>query len=200
MKKLSVFLFGLILVLTAAGSASALSFTDTQSLNVALGEGPFAQYLWGDSITYQHNTPSDFEVPYDIVNSASLEISGYWIDGNNDSVEVSGEIVGNLVEGGSLGYSFNWSTWSWNMDDNPSVSTFDIASSFGIWTTGSPLDVTITANGDWLDGQLFLSTSTFTLDYDNAGPAPVPEPATMLLLGTGLAGMAAVRRRNARKA
>lgn len=41
--------------------------------------------------------------------------------------------------------------------------------------------------------QLFSSGGTFSIKYDTA--TPVPEPATMLLFGTGLAGLAAVARR-----
>ena len=41
----------------------------------------------------------------------------------------------------------------------------------------------------------------FFLTPGEKGPvAPVPEPATMLLFGSGLAGVAAIRRRRARSA
>ena len=84
----------MIFVLIAAGNVGAISFTDTQAFNSVIGEGPLAQFVFGNSITYQHNAPSDFEVPFDSVTSAALKISGYWINDANDTVEVSGSTIG----------------------------------------------------------------------------------------------------------
>ncbi|MBL0716811.1 MAG: PEP-CTERM sorting domain-containing protein [Desulfosarcina sp.] len=50
--------------------------------------------------------------------------------------------------------------------------------------------------------RLHLISSTFSLDYDNAtdpGAAPVPEPATILLMGAGLLGLAGVIRKRLNK-
>lgn len=54
----------------------------------------------------------------------------------------------------------------------------------------SKLGVTITSMG----GDFYLDYSRLTAQGEN-GPAPVPEPSTMLLFGTGLAGLASVARR-----
>jgi hypothetical protein len=126
-----------------------------------------------------------------VVNSATLSISAYWVNDNNDSIEVNGTVVGHLIEGGDYGWEFTgWKCFVPNFEfvDSPNVTTLDISSVFSSWGNGNPLAVTITANGSCGDYKLMLGSSTFALDYDN-GTAPVPEPSTFLLLGSGLIGM-----------
>ena len=60
------------------------------------------------------------------------------------------------------------------INDNPSITNLNISGVFTSWESGAPLSVTITADGGFGDGSLELSSSTFTLDYDN-GEAPAPE-------------------------
>ena len=58
------------------------------------------------------------------------------------------------------------------------------------WNSGDSLDVTISAIGSWDDGQLDLASSTIiTNDYTDTAVS-FSEPATMLLFGFGLIGLA----------
>ena len=95
MKKLFVSFGAVGLLLGIVGTASAILFNDTKSLGVTLAEGPTAGMLYPTSYSYSHDTPADFGVPHGNVNSATLTISGYWIDGNDDEVEVEGTAMRN---------------------------------------------------------------------------------------------------------
>lgn len=162
---------GIIMAWTVTG---ANAFTDYKFLN---------EVLTGyDTTSWNHATPTDFEVPYDVVNSATLTINAFSADGAN-TVYAEGNIIGQL----------NGGFWSW------SSTPFDIKEIFASWDNGNLLNVSVKAS----DMYLYLKDSIFNLDYVNGFPdggdnnAPVPEPATLFLLGSGLSGLAYLgRRRN----
>jgi len=149
-------------------------------------EGPFVKLLPGGSVSYFHNTPSDFEVPFDEVSSASLEISGYYID-EGDSVQVNNRFQGELNEGGK----FYWKLFHGFIDD-PVNTFFDISAAFEVWDSGSKLDVSVSnPDNSWsldsfADGFFKLESSVFTLEYTNRVAAHTPEGSTFVLLGIGL--------------
>jgi len=150
------------------------TYSDPQDLDKWLfGTGT---YEWAHPIT------SDFSIPPDTLESATLTITAWYVDGNNDKITVQGTYEAKLED--AIWYYGGWSS-----------SSFDIGSVFTTWGSGDSLNVSLNYDQTSWPYKLYLDESVLCLNYKDGTPTPTPEPGTLLLLGLTLAGLAAVRRR-----
>ncbi len=129
-----------------------------------------------------------------------LTFDGTFINGSGDVT-----ITGNF-------FTFPTPPGALSLDDSPFLTFLDqTISSGGVALSGDVFTVTIDAaatpgvyagvfsafyNGATLDLE---SLQEFSVTVQGVGPNPIPEPATMILLGTGLAGIVARARRRRSK-
>jgi PEP-CTERM motif-containing protein len=144
---------------------------------INLTQNPFDIGL--SSYNYAHTLPADLSVPPSEIIKATWVLKGNWIDADDTSNVVAFESQIGFFLTGQCG-------WDWTVIDLTMENLWNQAD--------GQLDTTI---GSLDDCYAEIHNACLFLDYENRDPnAPnVPEPITMLLFGTGIAGLTVIRRK-----
>ncbi len=148
--------------------------------DVNLGQSWIGQHgAYASSMNWDHALPALFEDAAYQVTTAKLWVDAQYMLTDGNSVTIDGIELGHLA------------------NTRPDHTTFNLTPVLSQlnWSDGMVVGVNANENGFRLDQAKIVFNVSYNPLGDDDGPAPVPDPATLLLFGTGLAGLGAARRR-----